>query len=188
MSSLSACGSWGIVHADPFNLAEPDCIKNPVLTRSNVTDTKARFVADPFMISTDNICYMFFEILNHHSEQEISDWLQARMVIIGNMTELFWMSLSIWAILAYLNTIMSSMKEYLYRGIKMFRGEKSAAKTKKPLRILSNVLTRMKALSHHKYPNLMHWLEGKGHWHEKMLKMEALIGNLHGKKVLDLET
>jgi len=31
-------------------------------------------------------------------------------------------------------------------------------------------------------------IKGKGHWHEKMIKMKALMGNLRGKYVLDLGT
>lgn len=68
--TLQKPNEWGIgilTGCDPFNLAEPDCIENPVLRANDVTDTKARFVADPFMISKDGIWYMFFEILNHHS-------------------------------------------------------------------------------------------------------------------------
>ena len=68
--TLQKPNEWGIgilAGCDPFNLAEPDCIDNPVLRASDVTDTKARFIADPFMISKDGIWYMFFEILNHHS-------------------------------------------------------------------------------------------------------------------------
>lgn len=36
--------------------------KVPVLSGRDVTDCKARFVADPFMIKHDNVWYMFFEI------------------------------------------------------------------------------------------------------------------------------
>jgi len=36
---------------------------NPVLTSKNITDTKARFVADPFLIYKEPYWYMFFEVL-----------------------------------------------------------------------------------------------------------------------------
>ncbi|MDL2121933.1 MAG: class I SAM-dependent methyltransferase [Deltaproteobacteria bacterium] len=71
----------------------------------------------------------------------------------------------------------------------MFRGKKSTIKTQKPLRILSNdssyndehVISSQIA----KFNEL---INGKGHWHQKMLKMKALIGSLRGKKALDLGT
>ncbi len=39
-------------------------VSNPVLSRKDVTDVSAAFVADPFMILKDNVWYMFFEVLN----------------------------------------------------------------------------------------------------------------------------
>jgi hypothetical protein len=39
----------------------------PALSAENVTDIPARFVADPFMIKTDGIWYMFFEVMNEQT-------------------------------------------------------------------------------------------------------------------------
>ena len=38
-------------------------LSNPVLTASQVTDVKARFVADPLMIRSGDTWYMFFEVM-----------------------------------------------------------------------------------------------------------------------------
>jgi hypothetical protein len=48
----------------PFELIPPPNNLNPVLTRNDIIDVKALFVADPFMIKVENIWYMFFEIYN----------------------------------------------------------------------------------------------------------------------------
>lgn len=50
--------------ADPFHLADPDSLDNPVLTAGDVNDVNAAFVADPFMVRVDSKFYMFFEVLN----------------------------------------------------------------------------------------------------------------------------
>jgi hypothetical protein len=44
----------------PFNL-EP---APPVLTKADITDVPAAFVADPFMLRRDHTWYMFFEVMN----------------------------------------------------------------------------------------------------------------------------
>ncbi len=36
----------------------------PILQAGDVSDIRARFVADPFMIATSDACYLFFEVLN----------------------------------------------------------------------------------------------------------------------------
>ena len=57
------------VGKDPFHLYETGGIVNPVLTAADVTDVDADFVADPFMIHTNNKWYMFFEVMNKKSGQ-----------------------------------------------------------------------------------------------------------------------
>jgi hypothetical protein len=48
----------------PVALSSPGHgVCNPVLTRDSVTDRRATFVADPFMIRVDDTWYMFFEVL-----------------------------------------------------------------------------------------------------------------------------
>ena len=48
----------------PFDLRPMAEACNPVLTRDDVRDVPARFVADPFMISSEGVWYMFFEVMN----------------------------------------------------------------------------------------------------------------------------
>lgn len=48
----------------PLTLAPPPGISNPVLTANEVTDVKARFVADPFMLQNATGYHLFFEVLN----------------------------------------------------------------------------------------------------------------------------
>lgn len=53
--------SIGIYQGDnPLNLSSFE--GNPVLTKEDVKDRCAAYVADPFMIKKDNLWYMFFEI------------------------------------------------------------------------------------------------------------------------------
>lgn len=52
----------------PFDLVSPKKL-NPVLIAKNVTDVRARFVADPFMITDGSLWYMFFEVMNADTKQ-----------------------------------------------------------------------------------------------------------------------
>jgi hypothetical protein len=46
----------------PFNLEPVNA--GPVLTKDSVTDVRAAFVADPFMLRHDGLWHMFFEVMN----------------------------------------------------------------------------------------------------------------------------
>ena len=48
----------------PFRLGPPPGVRNPVLTRDDVSDVPAAFIADPFMINVDGKWHMFFEVMN----------------------------------------------------------------------------------------------------------------------------
>lgn len=62
--------SIGIYTGDsPFQLQAPANKINPVLTRADVTDVPAEFVADPFMVHKDGRWYMFFEVMNSETKQ-----------------------------------------------------------------------------------------------------------------------
>jgi hypothetical protein len=62
--------SIGIMEGpSPLALIIPTDVKNPVLTANDVTDIRADFVADPFMIIKDSRYYMFFEVMNHATNQ-----------------------------------------------------------------------------------------------------------------------
>lgn len=61
---------WSIGIYFGNSLAEfqaPEDIANPVLTRADVTDVTASFVADPFMIQADDNWNMFFEVYNREN-------------------------------------------------------------------------------------------------------------------------
>ena len=51
----------------PLELRPAEGVVNPVLTASDVSDIRARFVADPFMVRAKDGYYMFFEVLNDRS-------------------------------------------------------------------------------------------------------------------------
>lgn len=53
----------------PVALTEPPDLVNPVLTREDVTDVPAGFVADPFMLRVRDQWYMFFEVKNQQSKR-----------------------------------------------------------------------------------------------------------------------
>lgn len=48
----------------PLHIAAAAGVKNPVLTREDVSDVRADFVADPFMIRAHGMWHMFFEVMN----------------------------------------------------------------------------------------------------------------------------
>jgi len=54
-------------NSDYFTAVPPREIKNPVLTTKDITDRKAQFIADPFLIYENNIYYMFFEVFSENN-------------------------------------------------------------------------------------------------------------------------
>ena len=55
----------GIYGGDsPVSLSPHSSVKNPAVTRGDVTDIEAEFVADPFMVEDNGTWFMFFEALN----------------------------------------------------------------------------------------------------------------------------
>lgn len=64
--------SWsiGIYTGDsPLRLSSPPEIQNPVLTSREVSDVRASFVADPFMVVEDGTWYMFLEVMNEETDK-----------------------------------------------------------------------------------------------------------------------
>jgi hypothetical protein len=60
----------GIYTGDsPLRLRPPAGISNPVLSRRDVTDVPAAFVADPFMVRAGGVWHMFFEVFNRRTEK-----------------------------------------------------------------------------------------------------------------------
>lgn len=51
----------------PTRLRSVQGIRNPVICRHDVTDRKAAFVADPFMLHAGGVWYMFFEVASQNS-------------------------------------------------------------------------------------------------------------------------
>jgi hypothetical protein len=70
--SEKPAGSWaiGIYTGDsPLRLSPPAGIINPVLTHKDVSDARANFVADPFIVVENGTWYMFFEVMNEQSDR-----------------------------------------------------------------------------------------------------------------------
>ena len=61
-------GIYTASSGEPFKF-NGENVNNPVLTAEDVTDVKAGFVADPFLIYENNIYYMFFEVWNLPKKQ-----------------------------------------------------------------------------------------------------------------------
>ena len=64
---MSRASEWSIgiyQGSSPFYLSDSPEFQNPVLTAAQVTDVKADFVADPFMIKEGTTWHMFFEVMN----------------------------------------------------------------------------------------------------------------------------
>ncbi len=58
---------WAIgiyVGDSPFSFTPQQGLNNPVLTREDVSDVQAVFVADPFMLRVNDTWHMFFEVMN----------------------------------------------------------------------------------------------------------------------------
>lgn len=53
----------------PFALRDHPDVRNPVLTWKDVSDVKAGFLADPFMLHDKGRWFMFFEVLNMETDQ-----------------------------------------------------------------------------------------------------------------------
>jgi hypothetical protein len=62
----------GILRGEsPLEWASPGECRNPILTARDVTDVKAEFVADPFMIRSGQLWYLFFEVLPEKSDRGV---------------------------------------------------------------------------------------------------------------------
>jgi hypothetical protein len=63
---------WSIgiyVGQSPVDFQPDKRVKNPVLTRRDVSDVRAAFVADPFMLKVNSTWFMFFEVLNQKTRR-----------------------------------------------------------------------------------------------------------------------
>lgn len=53
----------------PLQLASPNGVENPVISYKDISDARAMFVADPFMVCEKGVWHMFFEIMNEESDK-----------------------------------------------------------------------------------------------------------------------
>jgi hypothetical protein len=76
--------------SSPTDLQPAPNVTNPVLTRKEVSDVRAAFVADPFMIKVGDSWHMFFEVWNRQSgkgeiglatSQDALKWTYQRIVL-----------------------------------------------------------------------------------------------------------
>jgi hypothetical protein len=76
--------------SSPCHLSPARGIQNPILTRDRVSDVRALFVADPFMVRRDDTWYMFFEVYNYDaakgeiglaSSKDAVTWRYERIVL-----------------------------------------------------------------------------------------------------------
>ena len=74
----------------PLDFTDSEQINNPVISRSNITDVRAGFVADPFMLQLEANWYMFFEVFNQQTQrgeiglatsQDTINWTYQQIVI-----------------------------------------------------------------------------------------------------------
>jgi hypothetical protein len=84
---------WSIgiyIGNSPLKLKPPRDIINPVLSRGDITDVHAGFVADPFMIWVKPTWYLFFEVLNQQTRrgeiglatsQDAMNWTYQKIVL-----------------------------------------------------------------------------------------------------------
>ena len=62
---------------DPLHLGPAPGVANPVMTREQVTDVPADFVADPFLFRHHGEWHLFFEILNHERRTGEIGWAKS---------------------------------------------------------------------------------------------------------------
>jgi len=75
---------------NPVTLSPATGIINPILTAEDITDTNARFVADPFMLDSNGMYHLFFELLNkkrntgeigHAQSRDLRNWKYTGVVL-----------------------------------------------------------------------------------------------------------
>ena len=88
----------------PIKLLPLNGISNPILSAKDVTDIKARFVADPFMVRNQSGYFLFFEVLNDKRDtgeiayafsKDLTHW-QYRNVILKERFHLSYPSVFFW--------------------------------------------------------------------------------------------
>jgi hypothetical protein len=67
----------------PFQLDHPLNVFNPVIKAEDITDVRAKFVADPFLVKEGSTWYLFFEVYN-------LDTKQGDLAVATSWNTLFW--------------------------------------------------------------------------------------------------
>ena len=49
-------------------------VMKPTITAADVTDCKAIFVADPFLIKHEGVWYVFYEVLPEHNREGVNSY------------------------------------------------------------------------------------------------------------------
>ncbi|HRB81648.1 MAG TPA: hypothetical protein PK614_05240, partial [Nitrospira sp.] len=71
--------SIGIVTgASPLRLRHASGGLNPVLTREDVSDVRALFVADPFLLRVGDLWHMYFEVYNFDADRGEIAWATSK--------------------------------------------------------------------------------------------------------------
>jgi hypothetical protein len=129
MAAPAAHEVWSIgiyTGKSPLTLASPPQINNPVLTRADVLDVPALFVADPFMIRVQDTWHMFFEVMNWRSRKgEIGlavskdgfQWTYNQIVL----TEPFHLSYP--SVFAWEDSYYLIPESYQAGGVRLYRAE-----------------------------------------------------------------
>lgn len=83
--------SIGIVtRASPLRLRHAPGGLNPVLTREDVSDVRALFVADPFLLRVGDLWHMFFEVYNFDADRGEIAWATSKDGFAGPIRKLYY--------------------------------------------------------------------------------------------------
>ncbi|MFQ4145140.1 hypothetical protein [Chlorogloeopsis sp. ULAP02] len=110
-----------------LDLSSASLQKNPVLTRQDVSDVRAGFVADPFMLQVKQTWYMFFEVFNSQTckgeiglaiSQNTVDW-QYRQIVLAEPYHLSYPYVFQW-----MNEYYMIPETYQANSVKLYKASK----------------------------------------------------------------
>ncbi|MBF2004714.1 hypothetical protein ACF3DV_09305 [Chlorogloeopsis fritschii PCC 9212] len=113
-----------------FDLSSANLQKNPVLTRQDVSDVRAGFVADPFMLQVEHTWYMFFEVFNSRTckgeiglatSQNTVNW-QYRQIVLAEPFHLSYPYVFQW-----MNEYYMIPETYQANSVKLYKASKFPA-------------------------------------------------------------
>ncbi|MCB8985997.1 MAG: hypothetical protein H6659_19365 [Ardenticatenaceae bacterium] len=109
----------------PFDLKPIDSVGNPIITADDVTDVKAGFVADPFLVHQDERWYLFFEVLDLATQRGVLamadsvdglDWTY-RQVVLAEPYHLSYPHVFNWNGRIYMMPETPTDSVFLYRAV-----------------------------------------------------------------------